>query len=61
MFKLNKIIQNFTVSDKNKKQYGEVHTDFGLITKILDLIPKADILDFITSNNSFLNVILTSI
>ena len=40
MFKLNKITQNFTVLDKNKKQYGEVHTDFNLITKILDLIPK---------------------
>ena len=40
MFKLNNIIQNFIVTDKNKKQYGEVHTDFGLINKILDLIPK---------------------
>ena len=40
MFKLNNIIQDFSVLDTNKKQFGEVHTDFTLITKILDLIPK---------------------
>lgn len=40
MFNIKKFIQNFNVTEKNKKYYGEVHTDFILINKILDLIPK---------------------
>lgn len=33
------IKQNFLIKPINKQRYGEVHTDFKLITKILDLIP----------------------
>jgi len=33
-------IQYFNVSDSNKNIYGEVNTDFTLINKILDLLPK---------------------
>ncbi len=32
--------QLFNVSLQNKHKYGEVNTDFALITKILNLIPK---------------------
>ena len=33
-------VQYFNVSDSNKNIYGEVNTDFTLINKILDLLPK---------------------
>ena len=33
-------VQHFNVSDSNKNIYGEVNTDFTLINKILDLLPK---------------------
>ena len=36
---LNTFKQVFDVSNNNKALYGEVHTDFNLIHKILDLIP----------------------
>jgi len=34
------IKQDFSVTQENKKKYGEVHTDFKLINKILDIIPN---------------------
>jgi len=34
------ITQYFDVSESNKHMYGEVNTDFTLINKILDLLPK---------------------
>ena len=32
--------QVFDVSNNNKAIYGEVHTDFSIVNKILDLIPS---------------------
>ena len=32
--------QVFDVSNNNKAIYGEVHTDFSVVNKILDLIPS---------------------
>ena len=37
--KLDTFKQVFDVSNNNKAIYGEVHTDFTIINKILDLIP----------------------
>jgi len=37
---INTYPQLFNVSLQNKHKYGEVNTDFSLITKILNLIPK---------------------
>lgn len=31
--------QNFSIKDNNKQTYGEVHTDFKIVEKMLDLIP----------------------
>jgi len=39
-FDINTYQQLFNVSLQNKHKYGEVNTDFALITKILSLIPK---------------------
>ena len=38
--KLDKFKQVFDVSNNNKAIYGEVHTDFKIVNKILDLIPS---------------------
>ena len=40
MININNYTQLFNVSLQNKHKYGEVNTDFKLITKILQLIPK---------------------
>ena len=37
---INTYPQLFNVSLQNKHKFGEVNTDFALITKILELIPK---------------------
>ena len=46
------IVQNFDVSDFNKHTHGEVNTDFVLINKILDLLPKKI---FKNKNNKWLD------
>ena len=43
--KLDKFKQVFDVSNNNKAIYGEVHTDFILVNKILDLNPSQESLD----------------
>ena len=37
---IQKYIQNFDIFNNNKEIFGEVHTDFSLIYKILNLIPN---------------------
>jgi tRNA1(Val) A37 N6-methylase TrmN6 len=39
---IQKYIQNFDIFNNNKEIFGEVHTDFSLIYKILNLIPNKE-------------------
>ena len=39
---IQKYIQNFDIFNNNKELFGEVHTDFSLIYKILNLIPNKE-------------------
>ena len=48
---IQKYIQNFDILNDNKELFGEVHTDFSLIYKILNLIPNKEF-NF-SSNPSF--------